>query len=569
MNNKLYDGQKLKDFRELVNLYKTKYKDLIAFEYKETPESKKHIKITYKQFAKDIEALAVKLMELNCSRIAVISDNRYEWCTSYLAITTAGLVVVPLDKSLPDNELIDLLKRSEADGIIFSDKYEKVLKDADCKVKICMDYTKDKDSILSYPKLLKEGYSLDKEKYNELKIDNKSMSIILFTSGTTNIAKAVMLSQYAICMDLYALSQMIDINTSDKFLSFLPLHHTFESTTTFLFGTSCGITIAICDGLRYIQSNLVEYKVTGFVCVPLMLEIMYKKILKEIKAQKKTHIVNIMRVLFRHSSIETKRKIFKSIIDGLGGNLRTIIAGGAPMDKETIKGYNDFGFDVHQGYGLTETAPVLAGENSFNKRTGSVGFSLPTIEIKVDKPDENGIGEIIAKTPAIMLGYYKNEEATKEVIKNGYFHTGDLGYIDKDGFIFITGRKKDMIVLKNGKKIFPEEIEILINKLPYVTESMVFGSLDDSKADRNTDITLCAEIIYNEDELKKAFPSIKESEYCDTIWNDVKTKVNKQMPAYKYIRRILISTEPIIKTTTQKIKRNEEMRKIKSKKLEK
>ena len=565
MNNKLYEGQKLNDFRELVNLYKTSYKDLIAFEYKNTPESIEHIKITYEQFANDIEALACKLMKLNAKRIALISDNRYEWCVSYLAITTAGLVVVPLDKSLPNNELLGLLNRSEADGIIFSDKYVQAIKNSTCNLKICMDYDEDKDSILSYSNLLKEGYTLDKTNYNNLKIDNKSMSIILFTSGTTSIAKAVMLSQYAICMDLYALSQMIDIKTTDKFLSFLPLHHTFESTTTFLFGTSCGITIAICDGLRYIQSNLVKYHVTGFVCVPLMLEIMYKKILKEIKLQHKTFLVKIMRVLFKYANIETKRKVFKTIIDGLGGNLRTIIAGGAPMDKETIKGYNDFGFDVHQGYGLTETSPVLAGENSFNKKTGSVGFPLPTIEIKIDKPDENGIGEIIAKTPAIMIGYYKNEEATKEVIKNGWFHTGDLGYIDKDGYIFITGRKKDMIVLKNGKKIFPEEMEILINKLPYVTESMVFGSLDDSKQDRNTDIVICAEIIYDEEELKKAYPNIKESEYCDTIWNDIKTKVNKQMPAYKYIRRILISTEPIVKTTTQKIKRSEELKKIKSK----
>ena len=566
MNNKLYEGQKLNDFRELVNLYKTSYKDLIAFEYKNTPESIEHIKITYEQFANDIEALACKLMKLNAKRIALISDNRYEWCVSYLAITTAGLVVVPLDKSLPNNELLGLLNRSEADGIIFSDKYVQAIKNSTCNLKICMDYDEDKDSILSYSNLLKEGYTLDKTNYNNLKIDNKSMSIILFTSGTTSIAKAVMLSQYAICMDLYALSQMIDIKTTDKFLSFLPLHHTFESTTTFLFGTSCGITIAICDGLRYIQSNLVEYHVTGFVCVPLMLEIMYKKILKEIKLQHKTFLVKIMRVLFKYANIETKRKVFKTIIDGLGGNLRTIIAGGAPMDKETIKGYNDFGFDVHQGYGLTETSPVLAGENSFNKKTGSVGFPLPTIELKVDKPDENGIGEIIAKTPAIMLGYYKNEDATKEVLKDGWFYTGDLGYIDDDGFVFITGRKKDMIVLKNGKKIFPEEIEILINKLPYVTESMVFGSLDDSKQDRNTDIVICAEIIYDEEELKKAYPNIKESEYCDTIWNDIKTKVNKQMPAYKYIRRILISTEPIVKTTTQKIKRSEELKKIKSNK---
>ena len=563
MNNKLYDGQKLNNFRELVNLYKTKYKELIAFEYKETPDSEKHIRITYEQFAKDIEDLACSLLKQDCSRVALIADNRYEWCVSYLAITTAGLVVVPLDKSLPGNEIKDLLKRSESDGVIFSDKYLDIMKEAKCKVKICMDFKKDKDGILSYSKLLKDGKNTDHYEYNNISLNNKDMSIILFTSGTTNISKAVMLSQYAICMDLYALSQMIEITTEDKFLSFLPLHHTFESTTTFLFGTSCGITIAICDGLKYIQKNLVEYHVTGFVCVPLMLEIMYKKILKTIKEQKKTTIVNIMRVLFRHANIETKRKVFKSIIDGLGGKLRKIVAGGAPMDKETIKGYNDFGFDVHQGYGLTETAPVLAGENSFYKKTGSVGFPLPTIEIKIDKPDKNGIGEIITKTPAIMLGYYKNEKATKEVIKNGYFHTGDLGYIDDDGFLFITGRKKDMIVLKNGKKIFPEELEILINKLPYVTESMVFGSLDDSKADRNTDITLCAKIIYNEEELKKVFPNIKDNEYCDKIWEDIKTKINKQMPAYKYIRRIIISTEPLIKTTTQKIKRNEELKKIK------
>ena len=291
MNNKLYDGQKLNDFRELVNLYKTKYKDLIAFEYKETPDSTEHIKITYDKFAKDIEALACSILKCNCKRVALISDNRYEWCVSYLAITTAGLVVVPLDKSLPENELLDLLKRSEADSIIFDKKYLNAVNKSDCSIKICMDFECDKESILSYSKLLKAGENLDHTTYNNISINNKDMSIILFTSGTTSIAKAVMLSQYAICMDLYALSQMIEITTEDKFLSFLPLHHTFESTTTFLFGTSCGITIAICDGLKYIQKNLVEYQVTGFVCVPLMLEIMYKKILKAIK--KDMHILMI------------------------------------------------------------------------------------------------------------------------------------------------------------------------------------------------------------------------------------------------------------------------------------
>ncbi len=561
MDNKLYDGRKLNDFRDLVNLYKSEYKDLIAFEYKNKPSDTEYVKITYSKFANDIENLACSLLNLGVKRVALISDNRYEWCVSYLAITTAGLIVVPLDKSLPGNEIKDLLSRSGADCIIFSQKYINFV--SACKFKICMDIPdssiKDHE-ILLYSDLLKDHSN--HEIYDNIKIDNKAMSIILFTSGTTSISKAVMLTQYAICMDIYSLSQMIEITTKDKFLSFLPLHHTFESTCTFLFGTSCGITIAICDGLKYIQQNLVEYHVTGFVCVPLMLEIMYKKILKTIKNQKKTLLVNTMRFLFRHANIEVKRKVFKSIINSLGGNLRIIIAGGAPMDKNTIKGYNDFGFDVHQGYGLTETSPVIAGENSFNKKIGSVGFPLPGIEIKIDNPDQNGIGELIVKTPAVMLGYYEDKEKTAEVLRNGYFYTGDLGYIDKDGFVFITGRKKDMIVLKNGKKIFPEEIEILINSLPYVTESIAFGSLDDSKLDRNTDVTLCAKVIYDEEELKKVYPNSDSKTYCDLIWNDIKNSVNKKLPAYKYIRRIIISTDPLIKTTTQKIKRSEEIKKI-------
>jgi len=494
MNNKLYDGQRLNDFRELVNLYKTKYKDLTAFEYKASPEDSKYISVKYSKFAEDIENLACSLLEQKCKKVALISDNRYEWCVSYLAITTAGLIVVPLDKSLPDNELKSLLVRSDADTVIFSKKYLDSILFSNCNTKICMDKVDDNDNILYYYSLIGNGANLDHSEYNKISIDNKSLSIILFTSGTTSKSKAVMLSQYAICMDMYALSQMIDITTDYK----------------------------------YIQKNLVEYKVTGFVCVPLMLEVMYKKILKTINVQNKTLLVNIMRFLFRSSNINTKRKVFKSIIDGFGGKLKTIISGGAPIDKATIKGYNDFGFDVHQGYGLTETAPVIAGENIFNKRIGSVGFPLPGIEIKVDNPDLNGIGELIVKTPTIMLGYADNEIETDKVIKDDYFYTGDLGYIDKDGFVFITGRKKDMIVLKNGKKIFPEELETLINKLPYVTESMVFGSLDNTKSDRNVDINLCAKIIYDKDELIKVFPKINENEYHNIIWNEIK-EINKTL----------------------------------------
>ena len=565
MKNKLYEGQKLENFKELVSLYKTKYKDKDAFIYKENPNSTDYITVTYKKFADDIENLGASLLKKKYKRVCVIGQNRYEWFVSYLAVTTAGMCVVPLDKSLPANELQSLIERSETDAIIFDKEYEKTIKDYSKNHKISL-ISMDKD----YSSLIKDGEKLDKKSYDSVKIDPNKMYVMLFTSGTTDISKAVMHSQSAFCADMYGLSQMIDINESDTFLSFLPLHHVFESGCTFLFGTSCGIRIALCDGLKYIQKNLVEYQCTGFCCVPLMLEIMYKKILQEIAKQHKTVLVKIMRVLFRHASINIKRKIFKSIINSLGGKLKTIIAGGAAMDKATLRGYNDFGFDIHQGYGLTETASVLAGENSFSKKVGSVGFQLPTMEVKVFEPDKDGVGELIAKTPSIMLGYYKNEKATKEVIdSDGWYHTGDLGYIDKKGFIFLTGRKKDMIVLKNGKKIFPEELETLINKLPYVTESMVFGHIDTSKQDRNEDTILYAEVVYDKEKIKDYLKDVDGTNFDDKCFNliqdKIKNEINKQMPAYKYIRKVIVTDEPLIKTTTLKTKRNKEFEKIQDK----
>ncbi len=611
MINRLYIGRKLNDFRELVDLYTQKYNDNIAFEFRNHPTDTDTIQIKYSQFSKDIKDLGTVLLKLGSKKVAIISSNRYEWCVAYLATTTAGLVVVPLDKSLPDNEIESLIERSEADTIFYSSKYENSV--SKCKIKVCFDeiYSPIEDSTffntanneaelstksntktsatiiennqinkydnnklkiedelsnldtnkILYSSLISIGNKLDHTEYNNVKIDNRALSIMLFTSGTTSVSKAVMLSQTSICTTMHGLSQMIELFPDTRFLSFLPLHHTFESSCTFLFGTSCGLHIFFCDGLKYIQKNIVEFHIDGFVCVPLMLEIMYKKIVKEIEKQHKTFLINIMRIIFRHSRTDTKRKVFKPIIDSLGGHLKVIISGGAAMDKETLQGYNDFGFDIHQGYGLTETAAAIAGENSYYKKVGSVGFPLPTTTLKIDKPDKRGIGELLAKTDALMIGYYKNDEATKEVFQGGWFHTGDFAYIDKKGFVFITGRKKDMIVLKNGKKIFPEELEALINKLPYVSESMVFGHIDNTRTDRNDDVVLYAKIVLKEDENK---------EY-EEVFNDIKNKINKQMPAYKYIRKIILTTEPLIKTTTQKVKRTEEMKKIKDelKKLEK
>lgn len=260
---------------------------------------------------------------------------------------------------------------------------------------------------------------------------------------------------------------------------------------------------------------------------------------------------------FLKIKIDIRRLVFKEILNNLGGKLRILIAGGASMSKEAIQGFLDLGINLLQGYGLTETSPVLAGENDKYKRAGSVGFPLPGLEVKIDNPGKDGIGEIIAKGPTVMIGYVDNPEATNEALKDGWFYTGDLGYIDKDGFLFITGRKKDVIVLKNGKNIFPEELEILINQLPYVSESMVFGRPCD-----DGDYKVCAKIVYQEETMKELYPDISSTDYMNIVWEDIKNKVNHTMPAYKYIREIILTDKPLIKTTTQKIKRHEELKLI-------
>ncbi len=478
------------------------------------------------------------------------------------------MIVVPLDKALPDNEIENSIIRSEVEAVIFDKKYRNVFQNLqnnpDCKLKhyICMDLEKDEDNILSLPCLLQKGKELQTNgdrRYHEVVMDNTAMSIMLFTSGTTSLAKIVMLSQANICANIYSTGCIAKVTSEDTFLSFLPLHHTYESTTTFLYGLYCGITIAFCDGLRYVASNLKEYQVTGFVCVPLILEAMYKKIQKGVKEkhlQIPFVILTFLSNLLLKCGIDVRRKWFKSIIQELGGHLRLVIYGAAPMDTSTIKGLKNIGVELLNGYGLTEASPIVSAENDKYQKPGSVAFALPNVEIKIENPNEQGIGEIVVKGPNIMLGYYDNQEATDEVLIDGWFHTGDLGYYDKEGYLFITGRKKNVIVLKNGKNIYPEELEILIARLPYVAENMVFG-----RPTANGDLEINAKIVYHVDYLKQTYPDKTKEDYKNMIWEDMKT-INKTMPAYKHIRDILVTDEPMIKTTTQKIKRNEELKKI-------
>ena len=572
LNNEIYKADEIKNFKELINRSAEKYSNNVAYKFKVNlgKPNQKIIEKTYSQIKEEVECLATSLLNMGLEnrKIAVIGNNRYEWCVSYLAITTSNMVVVPLDKMLPENEIKSLIERSKVDAVIYEDKYSSVFEEIKnqgnetLKYYINMDLKKDKAEELSFEMLIENGKKLLKEgneKYNNIEIDNEKMSVLIFTSGTTNTAKGVMLSQKNITSNIMGMAKMSKMYPDDVLLSFLPLHHTFECTITFLYGFYSGATIAFCDGLKYIAKNLQEYKISVFVAVPLVLETMYKKIQKGIKDQGKEKLVKTMSKIANFLlkfGIDIRRKIFKSVLNQLGGKLRIAYFGAAAMDKTVIEGYNNFGIDTVQGYGLTETSPLVSAETDKEHCPGSVGMAPFNVEIKLDDVNNKGIGEIVTKGPNVMLGYYEDEEATKEVLIDGWFHTGDLGYFNKDGYLFITGRKKEVIVLKNGENVFPSDIEFLINKLPYVQESILFP-----RENAKGEIALGIKIVYDEDEIKEHFGNKTEEEYKELIWEDIK-QINQSLSQFKRIKELIITTEELQKTTTKKVKRFKEIEKI-------
>lgn len=561
---KIYPAEKFDTIREYINKAVEKYGDKEAFIVKSKDKKElKYTKITYNQFKKDIEELGMGLIDIGLQgkKIAIIGNNTYEWATTYISVLCGVGIIVPLDKGLQEEEIKLSLKRSKVDAIIFEDKYSETMKQIqkeESTIKHFISIQEIKD-FTYFNKIKEKGKKLLKNndtRFRDYKINPDAMATIIFTSGTTSLSKAVMLSNKNIATNIYDMQCTENLNDKDVNLLFLPLHHTFGSTGLILFLAN-GATNVFCDGLRHIQENLKEYGVTTFVCVPLLLESMYKKIYKEIEKQGKTKILrfalNLSNVLLKFK-IDIRRKLFKQIINQLGGKIRIIISGASGINKKVAKGFNDFGILTVQGYGLTETSPVLCAENEENIRYGSVGLPMPHVEIKIENKNEDGIGEIVAKAPNVMLGYYEMEEETKKVLKDGWFNTGDLGYIDEDGFVYITGREKNVIVLKNGKNVYPEEIEQLINKLPYVSEVMVFGK------EKEDDLIVSAKIVYNKEYVEEKYKDINEENLREIIWKDIK-KINKLMPKYKYIKNIIITDKPMVKTTTAKIKRYEELKK--------
>lgn len=569
MKNQLRDIPKFENIKDIIYNSVKLYPNNIAFTIKEKKDAKIEYKnITYTQLLEDINSLGTALYErkLQGKRIAIIGKNRYEWVISHLACLFGGIISVPLDKDLQINELEESLIRSKVDGIIFDEKLTDKInilrknKKTNIKEYICMSNIEYFDSV---NQLVEKGKKLlENGRYDFInhEVNSKNMSILLFTSGTTSKSKAVMLSQYGIATNIYDMQIVETFLSIDVNIAFLPYHHIFGSTAMLVM-LACGVKTVFPDGLRYIKQNLLEYQVSVFVGVPLLVDKMYSNIEKEIENQGKTRLIKIATKISNFLlkfHIDVRRKLFKQIIDGLGGKMRFVIAGGAPFDSKVEKKFNEFGIHIVQGYGLTETSPVIAAENDKYSKYGSVGIPMKNTEVKIVDKDSNGIGEITVKGPNVMLGYYENEEATNAVLKDGWFHTGDLGYIDKDGFLFITGRKKDMIVLKNGKKVFPEELETLINRNEEIEESFVYGMPD--KNDKSK-IKVAVKVVYNREIVKEKYGDIPEEDLYLIIWNKIKD-INKTLPKYKYIVNMFLTDEPLIKTTTHKIKRNEELKKV-------
>jgi long-chain acyl-CoA synthetase len=560
----IYEKREITDFKDLINQSVSIFGNKDAFWIKNLMGE--YEGITYKEFYRDIENLGTELinMGLKHEKIAVIGENRYEWALTYLAVTCGTGTIVPLDKELPANELKYLLETANVKAIVFSDKLTDKVVEAvqgitSIKYFVNMDLQEDVQGCLSFPKILKKGANLIRigdKKFANSKVNPDEATILLFTSGTTGLAKGVMLTQRNICSDIVATTQVVDVREDDITLSILPMHHTYECTVNFLLMLYSGVRISFCEGLRYIVPNLKEVKPTVMVSVPLIYEKMYKNIMDTAKNSGKLGILQAgvkLSNIAEKFNVNLRKKFFGEILNNFGGRLRLAIAGGAASKPEVLKGLQDIGFFVIQGYGLTEASPIAFVNHVDNFKNNSIGKPLPGVEAKIADPDKNGIGEIWIKGPMVMQGYYENEEATRDTFsEDGWLKTGDLGYKDNEDFYYITGRKKNVIVTKNGKNIFPEEVESYLNKSHLIRESMVFGK----EVEGELEPQICAIIVPDYDAIRKQTgkSTIDDDEVEKLISQEVK-KSNKQMPTYKYVKKFEIQKQELSKTTTHKIKR--------------
>lgn len=567
MEKRLYNYLEISNLKDMLNKTKKLYGNKIAYKIK--IDQGKYKIYTHNEVREMVDNLGTSLINLGLKgkKIAVIGENRYEWEIAYLSIVCGTGIVVPLDKSLPENELEDLVERSGIEAIFYSKNYAKAIEKIKYSEKnklkhlIAMDLEVHSEGVYSQNELIKNGAKLIKagnREFIDAKINSEEISIMLFTSGTTSKSKAVTLSHKNICSNLMDIGSVLDVTSDDILLSVLPIHHVFECTVGFLFSLYKGAQTVFCDGLRHIVENLNEYKVTVMACVPAIYERIFLMIRKQLEKQGKLKKILENEEKYKDTSMKEKKQVFKEIHNMLGGEIRLLISGAAALDSKIEEKYRLLGINLVQGYGLTETSPVVAiGTNKYYK-IGSIGKTVPSVEAKIVNANDEGIGELVVKGPNVMLGYFNDENATKEVIKDKWFYTGDLARIDNEGYIFICGRKKSVIVLKNGKNIFPEEMENLVNKIEGVQESFIFGK---QQSDDKNDIKINVKIVFDREIVKNVYKVETDDDIYTALSKEVK-EINKTMPKYKAIRGIIITEKPLIKTTTNKIKRQDNLDEI-------
>lgn len=557
------------DLKHMLNTSVELYGDNVAFRQR-FEKDKPFREITYREALDTVNGLGTALIAhgLKGKRISVIGENCYQWAASYLAAVCGTGVVVPLDKELSAEELKQLIIEADVSAVLFAKKYEKMFKEmmasGDTGLEMLVNFSPADEcgeGVFSWESLVEEGKKLVESgdrSFIDAEIYADEMSVLLFTSGTTGIAKGVMLSHRNICEDLMSAPTILNVNTWDIFFSVLPVHHTYECTCGFLMPLYKGASIAYCEGLKYIVKNLAEVQPTMILAVPLIFESLYNNIMKNVRKQGKEGLVRKVLALNKVTKkvgLDLNKLLLKDILKVFGGRMRVLISGGAAIDPAILQFFNDLGFISVQGYGLTECAPMAALNPDRHKymRNSSVGHLLPGMEVKIEDKNEDGIGEICVKGPNVMLGYYNMPEETAKVIKDGWFHTGDLGYVDDEEFIYITGRKKNVIITANGKNVFPEELEYYLGRSTMVSESMVWAQEDES----GQDTVIVATIKPDMEEVEAAIgkDAAGDADQVEKLlWTEV-DKINENLPFFKKIKKITVRREEFEKTTGKKIKR--------------
>ncbi|WP_269477053.1 AMP-dependent synthetase/ligase [Hominibacterium faecale] len=569
MTEELYQVREIKDLRDMIRTGAELYKEAPAFLIKRQKGGKYH-EVTYKKLEKDMNALGTRLVDLGLvgEKIAIIGENCYEWILSYFAIVNGVGTVVPLDKELSRQEIANLAAAAGCKGIFYASSYESYVQDLDIPVKMKFELYRNEDVPFDekdMASLLFEGRKLlsrGDRRYLDAQVDSEAARIMLFTSGTTGVPKAVMLCHRNLCSNIKNISKVVQIRPEDRTLSILPIHHTFESTVDIMTVLYQGGSVAFFEGLKHVTKNMVEARASILVGVPLIFESIYAKLWKQVEKTKRVKALKAAIKLNRslqRIGVDKRQKLFRDIYDNFGGRLRMIITGAAGIDPKVLRGFHDLGLEVAQGYGLTETAPIIAGtpdgEQKY-KKTGSVGKVIPEGEIKIIDANEEGIGEILYRGPNVMLGYYGMPEETAQVLEDGWFHTGDLGFMDPEGWLYITGRKKNVIVTKTGKNIYPEELEQLVSEIPYVEECMVYG-LEGVETGDGT--TVAVQVRPDYEAIKEAFPNGADDEQVYDLIKGIISEMNQKLPNYKRIRHVVIRDSEFVKTTTHKIKRQDNL----------